>query len=621
MDLWWHHAKWSTAFHESVTDVIANGGLTVDLSAKMLLLEQLADTLENEPETTDAAAKGSMLALWILVVSHIDKVSILSYKYTCFRLALALLRRQEFNLMHLDFDFNTQDVRKEGDREAWRLVHLYRKLVSDTFTYSSTLLLNTNQSEETQRFCATVAVHAFFVFPMIQAPFIDICTWRYCHHQAMHVSALHTELDAAVRAMALQTHTEFMDRTPDLFHWGWLAKPTDPSILPDDSSWRLLLEANDGHLFCAFVRAFHSHVAATIDASASHISVVSWDMVPGYLKLMQLFSLVLYDSMVWLLHQDGKETEDDNKKRPSLSLFPMTSELADSVLATATVLTGNGLVVQLWFPAVVAAIDSIKTKSTPGLERIVATTTEWTQRAGGNFLHHHVNDDNHDNEESAWFQNVLLYPSFVSLRRVIASFLGLLPHDDEAATVVILQWAYTHMQRLPVEDKDLLATMLLPHFYELFLHWSPRVRLCFHQLLVFQLFRHDRRCLHLASDAVVLTACHDHETKEALASFCFEKPPILSDSPSMILDLSVASKVDSFMYMLREPQSGLFPEALDIFVDISIVEYGECVQDYYNRCTAIEARQGHPLESTDVIQGPDLKKLLAAAATTTAKKH
>ncbi|KAF0693510.1 Aste57867_15536 [Aphanomyces stellatus] len=612
--------KWATEFHECVTDLIADGGLTFDLSEKISLLEKLADALESEPETIDVTAKGSMLALWILVVTHVDQISIVSYKYMCFRLMSATLRRPEFKLQRMHFDFNSQvraasfsspsrfylpqDVRTEGDREAWRLIHLYRKLLSDTFVYSSKLLLHGNQSPTTQAFCATVAAHAFFVFPLIQAPFVDVSTWRYCHHQATHVSPLHLTLDAVVRAMSLQTHTEFMDVTPDLFHWGWLAKPSDPTILPDDSTWRFLVDSNDGHLFCLFVRAFHDVVAAAIAASDVHVSVVTWEMVPGYLKLLQLFGLVLYDTLTASLASSSPITK-------SQELFPITTTLGDVVLETATALTANGHVIQLYLPIAIAAIStasssSISASMAAGLHRTLRTMSQWIQLCATDSPHLSLNAID-------LFQNVLLYPSYVNLRDAIASVVSILPaalaaRDDDPA-VSILVWAHTHMQRISVDEKDVLAAALLVHFYALFLHWSPRVRTCMHQILVYQLFRHARHHLHLASDPAVLDAWR--ADAETLAPFCFDKPALFSDSPSLILDLSLASKVDTYVYALQQSPQGLYPEALDIFVHVSLMEYGHCLGTYYDTCAAVETKRGAALEPTDVLQGPDLNSLVA----------
>ncbi|RHZ16427.1 hypothetical protein DYB26_003709 [Aphanomyces astaci] len=513
--MWSEAAPWERKFHEIVTDLIADGGLTVDLSTKVSLLEKLADNLEHETETADETVVGSMLALWILIVGNVDQVSVVSYKYICFRLMTMLLRRPEFKLQRLDFDFNTQDVRKEGDPEAWRRIHLVRKLVSDTFVYSSKLLLHDNQSDATYRFCAVVAAHAYFVFPMMQAPFVDVCIWRYGHHQAIasSSSSFHSKVYALVRAMSLQpTHTEFMDRTPDLFHWGWLAKqPSDAAMLPDDSTWRYLLDANDGHLFCAFVQAFHDHVDRAIDASASHVSVIGWGMVPGYLPLMQLFAVVLYDAVVVLtdqfLNQDHHPRHNVTLA-PSTTLFPMTPLLCETVLRTATVVATCGHLVPLWLVVAVAATDRSTASSKSEWAQwgmppcIIQATTTWIQVGTNSHTRHKHKDDSH-------VQSLLLYPSYIRLDEIVVHmstvFFSNVTCAPEDVVVSVIEWVYTHIQRLPIDDKAVVANALLvqTHFYALFLHWSPKVRLCLRHLLVYRLFRHDRRTLHLASDTLV----------------------------------------------------------------------------------------------------------------------
>ncbi|RQM27416.1 hypothetical protein B5M09_002543 [Aphanomyces astaci] len=635
--MWSEAAPWERKFHETVTDLIADGGLTVDLSTKVSLLEKLADNLEHETETADETVVGRMLALWILIVGNVDQVSVVSYKYICFRLMTMLLRRPEFKLQSLDFDFNTQDVRKEGDPEAWRRIHLVRKLVSDTFVYSSKLLLHDNQSDATYRFCAVVAAHAYFVFPMMQAPFVDICIWRYGHHQAIaspsSSSSFHSKVHALVRAMSLQpTHTEFMDRTPDLFHWGWLAKqPSDAAMLPDDSTWRYLLDANDGHLFCAFVQAFHDHVDRAIDASASHVSVVGWGMVPGYLPLMQLFAVVLYDAVVVLtdqfLNQDRHPPPRNVALAPSTTLFPMTPLLCETVLRTATVVATCGHLVPLWLVVAVAAASTDRSTALSKSEWaqwgmppcIIQATTAWIQVGANPHTRH-----KHNSKDDSHVQSLLLYPSYIRLHEIVVHMSTVFPNvtcAPEGVVVSVMEWVYTHIQRLPIEDKAVVANSLLvqPHFYALFLHWSPKVRLCLRHLLVYRLFRHDRRTLHLASDtSALLLGMGQDKNNSCEPSIGFpveDKPEVLSDSPSLMLDLSLASKVDTFVYMLGHPRIPttsirMFPEALDIFVDEALLEYGVAVQEYYHRCATIEANER--INPMDVVEGPPLASLLAA---------
>ncbi|RHY26590.1 hypothetical protein DYB32_007473 [Aphanomyces invadans] len=610
---------WEREFRETVAEVIADGGLTEDLSVKAPLLEKLSDILEHEEVTKDDTIIGSMLALWIVVVGNVGQVSVMSYKYTCFRLMTALLRRPEFKLQGLAFDFNTQvggvcatipsqttqDVRKEGDPEAWRRIHLVRKLVCDTFVYSSALLLHDNQSDETHRFCALVAAHAYFVFPMLQPQFVDVCAWRYCHHQAISVSSVHMHLTDAVRALSLQpTHTEFMDNTPDLFHWGWLAKPTDMAILPDESTWRLLLDANDGHLFCAFVQAFHDYIDQTIRASASHVSVVQWGMVPGYMQLAHVFGVVLYDALTTMtamrqpdeLHY-SKRLHAIEKVLPSTTLFVMSPGLCAKVLTTATTLAKCGHVVQLWLAVAIAAAKDAGANKANGVTMsplLLEATTAWIEVAANS--HDRVTSFDATTER---FQNLLLYPSCITLQAMVAhvaSFVSAIPDADENGVVAVLVWMCTHIQRLRVEDRAVLVTAVMDRapFYALFLHWD------------------------------VLGLCHD-----GLRPFLAGAPPstpvsvadkpaqlVMSDSPSLLLDLSVASKLDTFLYVLQHPPtttdaaSRMFPEALDIFVEGALVDYAVAVQEYYDRCIVVETSGNDPIKATEVIEGPALASVL-----------
>ncbi|EQC35234.1 hypothetical protein SDRG_07462 [Saprolegnia diclina VS20] len=600
-------AAWSLAFRDRVGDVM-DGGLTVDLSMKAPLLDEMAALLEANPRS-DGDAKPlqeSMLALWVLLLSHVDKISVLKYKYMCYRLLEALVQRDEFLLLHLDFDFNTMDVRKDGDRDAWRLVHLYRKLVGDTFVHASSLLLRNTLSIELQRFCALVATRAYFVFPLLQAPFVDICNRRYCQHKPLRPTTLHEMLQAQRRAhLAKCTDTTFMDACPDLFHWGWLAKDTDAaSLLPDDSPWRLVL-ASDGSLFVLFVQAFNACVASVTHRAGVHAP--NWSMVPGYLDLMQLFALVVFDTTVWLSHVPsvGELTTS--------AMFPMTFSLVDQVLEGASRSMANPGMVQVLLPTVVVGLQQHTSWHPAGLTRSLRAISRWIHMASQPYVNSSAGGGN-QSESSTTLQSLHLYPSFVPLGAMIPLLLQWLASKDDSVALPALLWVDAHLQHMPTDAKEqLVSTILHPKlFYNLFLHWSPHVRTAMHYLLTYQLYRHDRRHLQLHSDAALLLE-HAHDVVKPDARSLAK----VSESPNFMLDISSASKMETHVFVLTSPIVGVppFPEALSIFVEVSLAEYAAMLTQYYVACDAAEASLGRRLYSDEVVAGPDIQHCLALCST------
>ncbi|KDO19881.1 hypothetical protein SPRG_14912 [Saprolegnia parasitica CBS 223.65] len=541
-----------------------------------------------------------MLALWVLLLSHVDKISVLKYKYLCYRLLEALVQRDEFLLLHLDFDFNTMDVRKDGDRDAWRLVHLYRKLVGDTFVHASSLLLRNTLSVELQRFCALAATRAFFVFPLLQAPFVDICNWRYCQHKPLRPNDLHETLQSQRRAhLAKCADTAFMDACPDLFHWGWLAKDTDAtSLLPDDSPWRLVL-ASDGSLFVLFVQAVTAFVASTTHRAGVHAP--NWSMVPGYLDLMQLFALLVYDTIVWLSHVPsvGELT------RPAM--FPLTFSLADQVLECASRSMINPGMVQVLLPTVVVGLQQHTSWHPAGLTRSLHAISCWIDVASQPYIH---SAGSNQSDPATALQSLYLYPSFVPLGTMIPILLQWLASKDDSVVLPALLWIDAHLQHMPSDGKEqVVSTLLHPKlFYSLFLHWSPHVRAVVHHLLTYQLYRHNRRHLQLHSDMTLLFERASDVAPRSLAK--------VSESPNFMLDISSASKMETHVFVLTSPIVGVppFPEALSIFIDVSLAEYTATLAQYYTACHAAETALGRRLYSDEVVAGPDVQLRFALSS-------
>ncbi|OQR91256.1 hypothetical protein ACHHYP_04831 [Achlya hypogyna] len=592
-------AAWVATFRDRVGDVI-EGGLTVDLCVKVPLLEEMAGLLEAHQRMDNGDTKPlqeSLLALGVLLLKHVEHVSIVRVQHLCYRLLILVLQRDEFLLGHLGFDFNTQDVRMDGDRESWRLVGLYRKLLGDAFTFTSALLRRNVLSTEAQALCAAIAARAYFVFPLLQASFVDICNWRACQLSPTRPQELQTTLTAQRRCdMDKCTDTGLMDACPDVFHWGWLAKASDlTTLLPDDSPWRLLL-ATDGTMFVRFVEAFVEYLTTVFDrcipGQAAH---VNWAMVPGYTDLMHLFAPFVYDAIVWLNHVPAAT------ELAISAMFPMTHSLGDSALDCATRTMANPRMVTLLVPCAMVGLQRHPSCHPVGLTRTLGAVSRWLTAAAQPFAGAAAGDHScGGNNMPVRLQSLHLYPSFASLDTVLPVVISWLSTPDDSVLVPTLQWLAEHLPHLPMDAKEVLVAALLhPHtFFPLFLHWSPRVRRTCHRLLVYQLFRHDRRQLQLASDAYALRQQPTPVKVHDLAK--------VSDSPNLMLDISSASKVDTHLFVLTAPAAdpAAFPEALSIFVDEALDEYAGCLIEYYAACAEAESALGRRLWSDEVVAPP-----------------
>ncbi|OQS04382.1 hypothetical protein THRCLA_03369 [Thraustotheca clavata] len=587
--------QWALAVQDQVNE-IADGGLTVDMSMKVQVLEGIVQILEKNPRSQGDAKtlKDSLLAMWVLVLKHLDEISVIQYKHCCYRVLLVLIQRSEFLLVNLGFDFTSQDVRMDGNQDSWRFINLYRQLLGDTFVYSSKLLLKNTLSSETQRFCAVVATHTFFVFPLLQASFVDICNWRYCQLKASKSLELFAELGIQRQEYREKcTNTAFMDSCPDIFHWGWLSRGSDlKTLLPDNNVWRLLL-TSDGSLFVLFVQEFITFLSKIIAQSVQNSSLVSWGMIPGYVDIIELFIPFLYDTISWLNHVPSKEPV-------SPMMFEMTFSLADLVLNCASQSMVNPYIIRTIVPTAILAMQQYLSPHPVGMKRTLDTITKWIQYAAEPYIH--VNHAH--NPLSTKFENVLLYPSFIPMDKIIVLVNRWILSNDDSILMPALSFINYSIQHLAIKDKEQIVNALLKQFFTLFLHWSPQVRSIFHHILVYKLFSQNRRVLKLSSDAKLLNGA-------SLDTPIDNLPQQNIESLFALLDTSIASKVNTFIYLLTSPPTTppTFPEALCIFVDMSITEYYTCLITYYKACQALEHDLNRPLKNTELVKGPELSTL------------